>query len=404
MNYKIKKPELLSPAGNLTMLNAVINAGADTVYLGIEKLNMRSTAKNFTIENLPDVVSFCHKKNVDVHLTLNSLVTEDEIQELDEIMESAKLSNVDMIICWDNSVIQKCIEYEIPFCISTQASISNSSSANFYKKLGAKRIVLARECILDDIIKIIKNVDVEIETFIHGAMCVAVSGRCFMSHELFGRSANQGDCMQPCRSEYEIYDGKKDYSLILGKDYVMSAKDLNTLPFIDKLIKAGIHSFKIEGRKRSPEYAAKVTSVYRTAIDSFFEEKLNEDLILNLSNELSKVYNRGYSSGFYFGQPSGNDFTNAAGNESNYYKQYIGKVINYYKTPQIVNVKLETGDLNKGDTLIINGESTGVVELIINEMRVDDLERVAVAKGEFVTFKSETIVRQGDKVYSLKMK
>jgi putative protease len=404
MNLKQQKPELLAPAGNMTMLNAVLNAGADAVYLGIEKLNMRATAANFTSEMLPEVVTLCHGKNAEVHLTVNSIVMEGEISELDGVMQAAKAAGVDLIICWDTAVIQKCLEYEMPFCISTQASISNSGSARFYKNLGAKRIVLARECTLDEIIKIKENVDIEIETFIHGAMCVAVSGRCFMSHELFGRSANQGDCMQPCRREYEIYDGKKDYSLILGKDYVMSAKDMNTLPFIEKLIEAGIRSFKIEGRKRSPEYAAKVTSVYRRAIDAYFDGTLTEEMKSSMGEELLTVYNRGYSNGFYLGQPDSGDISKAAGSESEFQKQYLGKVLNYYKSPKIAYIQVEAGQIASGDTLLVIGETTGVVEATVGEMRINETVGSSAMKGDLVTFHSEERVREGDKVYILREK
>lgn len=404
MNLPLQKPELLAPAGNMTMLNAVLNAGADAVYLGIEKLNMRATAANFTADMLPEIVSLCHSKGAEVHLTVNSIVMEEEIGELDGVMQAAKQSGVDLIICWDTAVIQKCIEHEMPFCISTQASISNSGSAKFYKNLGARRIVLARECTLEEIIKIKESVDVEIETFIHGAMCVAVSGRCFMSHELFGRSANQGDCMQPCRREYEIYDGKKDYSLLLGEDYVMSAKDMNTLPFIEKLIEAGIHAFKIEGRKRSPEYAAKVTSVYRRAIDTYFDGTLTDGMKSSLGEELLTVYNRGYSNGFYFGQPDGGDISKVAGSESEYQKQYLGRVLNYYKSPKIAYIQMEAGELAAGDTVLVIGETTGVVEAAVAEMRVNEQAGASAGKGDLVTFYSEERVREGDKVYILRKK
>ncbi len=404
MKNKIKKPELLAPAGNMTMLHSVINAGADAVYLGIEKLNMRSTAANFTLENLPEISTLCRERAVDVHLTLNSIVMENELDELDEIISAAKAAGVRMLICHDTAVIQKCREHEMPFCISTQASISNSGAARFYKELGAKRIVMARECTLEDIIQIKNSADIEIEAFVHGAMCVAVSGRCFMSHEIFGRSANRGDCVQPCRREYEIYDGKKDFSLLLGEDYVMSAKDLNTLPFLDKLIEAGIDSFKIEGRKRSPEYAAKVTAVYRNAIDSYFEGKLDESLKSELNIELEKVYNRGYSNGFYFGTPDGDDISETAGNESPYTKEYAGRVLNYYPKAEAVYIDVESGRIEEGNTILIIGETTGVMECAAENILIEG-EIVATAdKGSKITFKVPALVRRGDKVYILKMK
>ena len=269
---RTKKPELLAPAGDWKMLVTAVKSGADAVYLGIEKLNMRAKAENFRLDELSEIVDYCRQRNVDTHLTLNTIVYEEELSDLEKIISTAKNAGVDLIICWDMSVIQKCKKFEIPFCISTQASISNSASANYYKQLGAKRIVLARECTLENIIDIKRNTNIEIETFIHGAMCIAVSGRCLLSHQMFGKSANRGECIQPCRREFEIRDKDEDKSLIIGDDYVLSPNDLSTIDFIDKLIDAGIDSFKIEGRKRSPEYIAKVVSTYRKAIDAYPED------------------------------------------------------------------------------------------------------------------------------------
>jgi putative protease len=272
------KPELLAPAGNWQMLTAAVNSGADAVYFGVNKLNMRAKANNFKLDELKDVTDYCHSKNVDAHLTLNTIVYENELDEVDQVVKAAKDANIDLIICWDMAVIQKCMDHEVPFCISTQASISNTASAKMYKRLGAKRIVLARECTLEKIKEIKTDSKIDIETFIHGAMCVAVSGRCFMSHSVFGKSANRGECIQPCRRDYTVYDSDGDKEFILGEDYVMSPKDLCSIQFIDQLIEAGIDSFKIEGRKRSPEYITKVVSTYRKAIDLYFEGKLSSEI------------------------------------------------------------------------------------------------------------------------------
>jgi putative protease len=232
----MNKPELMAPAGDKTMLTAAINNGADAVYFGLNQLNMRAKAKNFVPEDLHEIISICKSKNVKTFLTINTIIYEEELSDLDRILPIAKTAGIDMIICWDLSVIQKCKEYDIPFCISTQASISNSVSANFYKNLGAKRIVLARECNLEEIKRIRANTDIDIEAFIHGAMCIAVSGRCFMSHHMFGKSANRGECIQPCRRDYEIVDHQIEKSMILGEDYVLSPKDLCSISYIDKLI------------------------------------------------------------------------------------------------------------------------------------------------------------------------
>lgn len=398
----MNKPELMAPAGDWTMLRTAVNNGANAVYFGVEKLNMRAKAKNFLIDDLNEIVSFCKEHQVKTYLTLNTILFEEELIELDEIIPAAKKAGVDMIICWDFGIIEKCNQYEMPFAVSTQASISNSSSAKVFERIGAKRIVLARECSLAEIKKIKANSGLEIEAFVHGAMCVAVSGRCFMSHEIFGQSANRGECVQPCRREYEIYDGTKDASLLLGTDYVMSAKDLCTIEFLDQLIESGINSFKIEGRKRSPEYVAKVVSVYRRAIDFYFERKLTTEIKQKLLNELSEVYNRGFSSGFYFGKPDGKDIINKHGSIATTRKEYVGKVLNYYQIPHIVHVALETGSLRVGDNVLIIGETSGVIETTISQILNEDVEVFEALKGDKVTFKCETLVRPRDKVYLVK--
>lgn len=401
MKTKIKKPELLAPAGDWSMLNSAINAGANAIYLGVEKLNMRAMADNFSINELNEIVSHCKNKNVKVHLTLNTIVFENELEDLDQIIRQAKYAGVDMIICWDFSVINKCKEYSIPFCISTQASISNSGSAKFFENLGAKRIVLARECTLDKIREIREKTSLEIETFVHGAMCIAVSGRCFMSHEIFNKSANRGECLQPCRREYEIIDKDESYSLILGDDYVMSPKDLCTIEFIDKLIESGIDSFKIEGRKRSPEYILKVVAAYRKAIDLYFENKLTDDIKAELVDELSKVYNRGFSPGFYLGAPGSESYAKIYGSKATTRKIYIGKVLNYYQKSKIAYVSIDAGTLINGDSIYIIGNTTGTVELNINKMVLDNEEIESASKGSKVTFECGERVREFDKVYKI---
>ena len=254
-------------------------------------------------------------------------------------------------------------------------------SASVYKKLGAVRIVLARECSLEEIKKIRKNTDLEIEAFIHGAMCIAVSGRCFMSHHLFGQSANRGECVQPCRREYEVYDTATEKSLLIGDDYVLSPKDLCTIEFIDKLIEAGIDSFKIEGRKRSPEYVAKTVSVYRKAIDFHFQKKLTNERKKEFLKELETVYNRGFSTGFYFGTPSSEDYSEVNGSKATTRKVYVGKVLNYFKKPKVAQVLLESGKIKLNDQLLITGETTGLVEMTLNELFLNEKSVKAVKKG-----------------------
>ena len=396
------KPELMAPAGDWTMLRTAVNAGADAVYFGVDKLNMRAKAKNFSIEDLSEITEFCNKNNVRTYLTINSIVFEEEIPELEELIIAAKNANVDRIICWDLSVAELCNKYDFPFCISTQGSVSNSIAASVYKKLGAVRIVLARECSLEEIKKIRNNTNLEIEAFIHGAMCIAVSGRCFMSHHMFGQSANKGECVQPCRREYIVYDTATDKSLVIGEDYVMSPNDLCTIEFIDKLIEAGIDSFKIEGRKRSPEYIAKTVSAYRKAIDAYFQGTLTGEFKKELLSELEKVYNRGFSSGFYFEVPSSEEYANVDGSKATKRKEYLGKVLNYYQKKKVVHLLIESGTLNVNDELLIIGETTGVVEATACSFYRNDKKASCAQKGDEVTFVVDDFVRPRDKVYLFK--
>ncbi len=394
-----KKPELMAPAGDWMMLRAAVSNGADAVYFGVDKLNMRAKAKNFSVDDLSEISSFCKVNGVRTYLTLNTIVFEEELSELEEIIIAAKQHGIERIICSDLAVADLCYKHNFPFCISTQSSISNSLAADVYKRLGAVRIVLARECSLDEIKKIRAKTDLEIEAFIHGAMCIAVSGRCFLSHHLFGKSANRGECVQPCRREYEIYDSATNKSMILGEDYVMSPKDLCTIEFIDQLIEAGIDSFKIEGRKRAPEYVAKVVSVYRQAIDLYFESKLTPEKKKELLTELEKVYNRGFSSGFYFGVPSSEEYAGVEGSKATTRKVYIGRVLNYFKEIGVAHILMESGELKVNDELLIMGETTGVIELKLEKMNVNDKQDSIAKRGDEITFRVPSLTRRNDRVY-----
>jgi len=399
MKRSIQKPELMAPAGDWTMLRTAVKASADAVYFGVDKLNMRAKAKNFSIEELLEISKFCRSKKVKTYLTLNTIVFEDELNEADKIISAAKKAKIDRIICSDLAIAELCNKNKIPFCISTQSSISNSLAASVYEKLGAVRIVLARECSLEEIKKIRKNTNLEVEAFIHGAMCIAVSGRCFMSHHLFGQSANRGDCIQPCRREYEIFDITAKKSLLIGDDYVLSPKDLCTIEFIDQLIEAGIDSFKIEGRKRAPEYVAKTVSVYRKAIDLYYKKKLTSEKKKEFLRELETVYNRGFSTGFYFGKPSSDDYAGVEGSKATTRKIYVGKVLNYFKKPKVAQVLLETGQIKLKSQLLITGETTGLVEMTLDKLFVNEKSVKAAKKGVEVTFVTPELVRRNDKVY-----
>ena len=396
---KLSKPELMAPAGDWTMLRTAIKSGANAVYFGVDKLNMRAKARNFSVDELPEISKFCKSKKVKTYLTLNTIVFEDELSEAEQIIKAAKKAKIDRVICSDLAVAELCNNNKMPFCISTQSSISNSLSASVYKKLGAVRIVLARECSIEEIKKIRANTDLEIEAFIHGAMCIAVSGRCFMSHHLFGQSANRGECVQPCRREYEVYDTATEKSILMGDDYVLSPKDLCTIEFIDQLVEAGIDSFKIEGRKRAPEYVVKTVSVYRKAIDLYFQKKLTMEKKKEFLKELEKVYNRGFSTGFYFGTPSSEDYAGVEGSKATTRKVYVGKVLNYFKKPKAAHILIESGKIKRNDRVIITGETTGLVEMTLEEIIVDEKSSRSAKKGDEVTVVTPDLVRRNDRVF-----
>ena len=304
---KSSKYELLAPAGDFPMLTTAINAGADAIYFGLKEFSLRANAKNFELKDLKKINEICNKnkgKKIKKYLTLNSIIYTNEIKKIDDIIKKVK-GKVDAIICWDMSVIQACKKYKVPFHISTQASVSNIESAKFYKKLGAERIILARELNLKQIEEIIKKSKIKIEVFIHGAMCLAVSGRCLMSQFLHDKSANRGECVHICRRSYIIKDKQEGFELEVDNDHVLSAKDLCTLPFIEDLKKAGITCFKIEGRNRDPRYLDTIVRIYRKALD----KKLTKEEIESSITELQKVYNKGFSSGFYLGLPTKDDFS-----------------------------------------------------------------------------------------------
>ncbi|MEE9525360.1 MAG: peptidase U32 family protein [Candidatus Woesearchaeota archaeon] len=388
--------ELISPAGDWISLKAAIDAKADAVYFGLKEFSMRAKAKNFELKELKNVVEECHKNKVKAYLTLNTIIYENELDKVKKILKEVKKAKVDAIHAWDMSIINEALKLKIPVHLSTQASVSNSEAAKFYKKLGVERIILARECSLEQIKKIKKEVKIEIEVFIHGAMCVSISGRCFISEFEFGKSANRGECLQPCRREYTIEDeeGKK---LKLSNNFVMSPKDLCALPFIEKL--KFVDAFKIEGRNRSPEYVKAVTEVYREAID----KKLTNTKIKKLMDKLKTVYNRGFSSGFFLGRPLPKDFINVYGSKATTKKVYVGKVLHYYGKIKVAEIKVESNGLKVGDNLMIQGPTTGVYEQKLKSMEIKHKKVKQIKKGS-VAVKLDSIVRKNDQVYIIEKK
>ncbi len=388
--------ELMAPAGNFPMLAAAIHAGADAVYFGLNIFSMRANSKNFNIADLDEMREMCNEseRNVKLYLTLNTIIYPEEIEQLEETIIAVK-DKVDAVICWDNAVIMLCNKHDVPFFISTQASVSNKQSAEFYKSFGAKRVVLARELNLEQI-KEISEV-IEIECFAHGAMCVAVSGRCFMSQMTSKKSANRGECHQNCRRSYTITDSSGN-ELEIENSRVMSAKDLCTLELIEDMKQAGIYSYKIEGRGRDPRYVDVVTRVYRKALDNHLtKEEVQEGI-----KELEKVFNRQFSTGFYLGKPTQDDFSTAENNEATEIKIFIGKVQNYYQKIEVAEIKLNE-DLKIGDQIIIIGKKTGLKRIYIESMQIESKNVAGACKGDEVGIKISDI-RKNDEVYIVKSK
>lgn len=407
-----RKPELISPAGDRTSLLAALQAGADAVYFGAEGYNMRAASRNFTSDDFADIARLCRKHNAKAYLALNSVVYDNETGEVEKTVEAAKESGLDAVICWDFSVIEACRKVGMPIHISTQASVSNFNAVRFYASLDAKMIVPARELTLEQIRSITYNIhqnrlDVAMECFVHGAMCMAVSGRCFLSQDIFGRSANRGACMQPCRRSYIIIDAENGHELELGTDTVMSPRDLCTIGFIDKLIGAGVTGFKIEGRNRSPEYVHTTTACYRKAIDYTIKHGNEEDfkknfytLTKDLTKELEKVYNRGFSKGFYFGLPV-DAWTKQYGSLSTEKKIYAGTVQKYYPKAGVAEILVHTRGIRRGEKLSVQGTTTGLVTLTATSLRVNDQPVDSAEKGDLVTIACPEKVRKNDKVYVL---
>jgi len=393
------KPQLLSPVQDFTSLKAAIDAGADAVYFGIKELNMRIKAKNFHLKDTKKVINICHKNKIKAYFTLNTIIYDNEIKKVKTILKKLKKEKIDAIIAWDFSVIKECEKLNILIHLSTQASISNFEAIKLLKNKfkNIKRINLARELTLNQIRNIIREIkknklNVEIETFIHGAMCVSISGRCFLSQQIFNKSANRGECIQPCRRKYILKDVEEAHELELGEDYIISPKDLCTIDILDKLIEAKINAFKIEGRNRSPEYVKTVTECYREAIDN---PKANKNKLIK---KLKTVYNRGFSTGFYLGKPI-NQWSKTYGSKATKKKIYIGKVKNFYKKINVAEIKIESNQLKLNDNIIFQGSTTGVIEQKITSMEKNHKKIKKAKKGERIAIKTNNRVRENDKVF-----
>jgi len=404
--------ELLAPAGDFETLQAAINAKADAVYFGIQGINMRAgSAKNFKKEELKEIITKLHKNNMKGYLTLNTIIYDKEINKVTEIIKEAKKAEVDAVIATDIATIQLCEEQNMEVHMSTQISISNYETIKFFSKY-SPRIVLARECTLEQIKEMknkikkenlnYKGKQIELETFIHGALCISYSGRCFMSQFHNKLSANRGLCLQECRRQYKITDlenSKKE--MILDGNYVLSSKDLCTLPILDQLFDAGIDVFKIEGRAKSADYIYTVTKTYKEAIELIKENKFTDKEKLILLNKLEKVFNRGFTTNFYLGSPTNDAWTKFYGSIAKEKKEKIGEVTNYYPKLKVVAIKL-IKELNENDKIEFIGKSVGFYKTKVNNMRLEDKEIKKAKKGDEISFKLDKKLKQGNQVFLIK--
>lgn len=403
--------ELLAPAGSYESLTAAAQGGANAIYFGIEQLNMRArSSANFTSEDLPQIVEKAAELGMKSYLTVNTVVYNHELIEMRKIIDLAVKHGVDAVIASDQSVLQYCNSTGARVHLSTQLNISNIETLKFYSNF-ADVAVLARELNLEQVKEISEGIKVEeikgpsgepfrVEMFVHGALCMAISGKCYLSLHEHNHSANRGDCFQVCRRGYTVTDKDREVELDIDNEYIMSPKDLKTIHFLNKVLDAGVSILKIEGRARSAEYVKTVVSCYDEAIKAYVDGSFSRELIEDWDMRLGKVFNRGFWDGYYLGQRLG-EWSEKYGSKSTHKKVYVGKGTNYFDRIGVVEVAIETGTIELGDQLVILGPTTGVIETTIKELRVNEESCQSARKGERCSFPVEEVVRRSDKVYKL---
>ncbi len=401
--------ELMAPAGNFESLQAALDNGADSVYFGVEQLNMRARASiNFTLDDLEEISRRCKEKNVRTYLTLNTIIYDHDLSIIKTLLDAAKKAGITAVIAMDQAVIAYARQIDMEVHISTQINITNIETVKFYAMF-ADTMVLSRELSLNQVKKIVDQIKkekikgpsgrlIEIEIFGHGALCMAVSGKCYLSLHSKNSSANRGACKQNCRKKYTVIEQETGFEIELDNEYMMSPKDLCTLDFLDQVADAGIKVLKIEGRGRAPEYVAKVIRSYREAIDAIDAGTFNQEKVAEWMEELKKVYNRGFWSGYYLGQKLG-EWSDISGSAATQKKLYVGKGVHYFPKANVAQFKMEAFDINIGDQLLITGPSTGVKEFDLTEMMVNDKPSDSAKKGDEVTIKLDFRVRASDKLY-----
>jgi len=403
--------EIMSPVGSFESLMAAVQGGAGSIYFGIGKLNMRArSSNNFTEDNLVKITEIASKHRIKTYLTLNTIIYDEDIEMMKQVADTAKKNGVSAIIASDMAVIEYANSIGMEVHISTQCNVTNIEAVKYYSRF-ADVIVTARELSLKQIAFITKQIIeqqikgpsgklVRIEVFVHGALCMAISGRCYLSNDLVNNSANRGDCLQLCRRSYIATDKEEGFELEIDNHYILSPKDLCTIGFIDKIIEAGVAVFKIEGRGRSADYVKTVTRCYSEAVKAVMEKKYDAEAIAQWTEKLKTIYNRGFWDGYYLGKKTG-EWTEFYGSQASKTKLYLGKVTNYFTKLGIAEIKMETHEMMLGDELLIIGPTTGVLEMNVSEIRVDLKNTEKAVKGETCSIPVKDIVRKNDKIYKL---
>jgi putative protease len=406
---KRKDIEIMSPAGSYESMIAAIQGGADSVYFGAEQLNMRAaSSNNFTLNDLRKITSICKENGLKSYITVNVVVFDHEIEQMHRLIDASVESGISAVIASDLAVINYAFAAGIEVHLSTQLNITNTEALKFYSKW-ADVAVLARELNLNQVRNIYNSIReqnilgpkgdlIRIEMFAHGALCMAVSGKCYLSLHENNKSANRGECYQTCRKSYIATGKESGYELEIDNEYIMSTKDLCTIGFLDILTESGVRVLKIEGRARSAEYVREVTSCYNEAVRAIENGTYDKEKTEVWRKRLSTVFNRGFWDGYYLGQKMG-EWNTGYGSSATKRKVYLGKITNYFSRLNVAEIKLENGDLNKGDVLLITGPTTGVIEYNVDEIRVDLKVAEKAIKGELCSIKTPDYLRRSDKVY-----
>jgi U32 family peptidase len=403
--------EVMAPVGSYESLSAAIKGGCNSVYFGIEQLNMRArSSNNFTTEDLAKIAEICNENDIKSYITLNTILYDHDITLMRTIIDAAKSNGISAVIVSDHAAMNYAKKIGYPVHISTQANVSNIETVEFYSNYGDV-MVLARELSLQQVASISSEIEkrgikgpsgenVEVEVFAHGALCMAVSGKCYLSLHSHNSSANRGACIQNCRREYTVIDKDEGVELDIDNEYIMSAKDLATIDFLDKVLDAGVKVLKIEGRGRSADYVYTTVKCYREAVDSVLDGTYSEEKIKDWKERLATVYNRGFWDGYYLGKKMG-EWSDSYGSKATQRKVLLGKGIKYFSKAKVGEFLLETHSLKKGDKVLITGPTTGIIETAIDEIRVDDKNVNEVNKGEYFSIRVEETIRSSDKIYKI---